>query len=85
MNYVVYLSRRTLFYDLERRGKAAGFRLTQKQMNMFRHDDIADHSKQIFLACLFQNLEKDIPPISAAQKGEPMVTTEGDEMEIVPP
>ncbi|HTZ88749.1 MAG TPA: hypothetical protein VMA71_00330 [Alloacidobacterium sp.] len=81
-NHIVYLSRRTLFHNLQHRGKSSDLRLAQEEMNMLGHDYISSHSKKIFLADFFEYLQKDIPRFSI-QKRKSMVAAKSDEMKIV--
>jgi hypothetical protein len=79
----VNLSRSTLLHNLQDGGKTSDLRLAQEQMNMFRHNHVSSHAKQIFLAHVFEDLQKDIPRFGGIQKWKPVIATEGDEMEIV--
>jgi hypothetical protein len=54
-------------------------------MKMLRHHDVAHHGKLIPEANLLQCLEKQIPPGSAVEKSAPLITTGGDEMQILRP
>src|SRR5882762_1220700 len=82
-NHIMYFSSRTLLHNLQNRGKCSTLRLAQEQMNMFGHDHISCHSKQIFLARLFKHLQKNIPRFGCIQKRKPMVAAERNEVEII--
>jgi hypothetical protein len=57
-------------------------RFADQQMKVFGHDHIADDHKLIAPADLFEDLEKKIAALSAAQQGLATITTTGDEMQV---
>src|SRR5436309_14754017 len=51
-------------------------------MDMFRHRDIADHAKAVFVSYLFQDPEEDVARTRSAQQLLTVVAASGDEMQI---
>src|ERR1700736_5991653 len=56
--------------------------LADEQMNMLRHQHIADHHKTVATAYLLQDFEKHIAAARRAQQRSTLITTGGDVVEI---
>jgi len=50
---------------------------------VIRHRDVADYNKAIALPHFFEDLQKQIAPLWACQPRLAMITTTGEEVEIV--
>jgi hypothetical protein len=79
------LARESLLENLHDNRGIALLRFADQEMKMLRHHDIAHHGKLIPEATLLQCLEKQIPASGAPQKRAPLITTGGDEMQILRP
>ena len=58
------------------------FRLSEEQMDMFRHDYIAGDDEAISLANLFKDLEEDVTTMNKPEKRSAVMAATGDEMEF---
>src|ERR1700692_4859915 len=58
-------------------------RLGHQQMNMLRHDHIADHDEAVALASLFENGEKSIAGFVGSKKWQSPITRAGDKVQVV--
>jgi hypothetical protein len=63
--------------------RIAALRFTQQQVNVLRHDDIADNHEMVATANLLQDAEKEVTIALSGQQRLPLVATGGDEMNIV--
>jgi len=52
-------------------------------MNVLGHDHVAYNHETITLADFFKHGQKQIPPLRARQPTLPMITTAGDEMQVI--
>jgi len=58
-------------------------RFADQQMEVFRHDHVAEHNKAVALPDFFQKVEQQVATAGSAQQGKSAVTTAGDEVQIV--
>jgi hypothetical protein len=63
-------------------GQRPGVRLAQKQMNMFRHNDVTVYPKGKVPAGVFENLQEKIARCSSLHVLLPAITAEGHEMRL---
>ena len=71
-----------LFDGLHHRGRIAAFRLTQQQMDMLRHDDVAHHDEMIASAHALHYFKKQVASGGGLEQRAPLVTTGGDEVQV---
>ncbi len=76
------LTRYALLQNLHGHGNASFVRLSDEQVDMLRHDHIANHLEFIFLTYFFKDLQEQVSPRSGAEEWLPLVTATGDEMEV---
>ena len=60
-------------------------RFANQQMNVLRHDHIADHHEAIPLPDLFQDLQKQIAATSRSQPRLPVIATASEKVEMLVP
>jgi hypothetical protein len=75
-------ARNALLQHLNHSGRRACGRLTDEQMNVLWHDNIAYERESVAVARFAQNLNKSISIGNGAQKGQSSVARECNEMEI---
>ena len=56
--------------------------LADEQMDMFRHQDIADHHKTVATAYLLRDFKRQIAAARRSQQRPTLITTGGDVMEV---
>src|SRR5690242_838864 len=79
-----YLVRKALFQDFHHYRGIASIRLGHEEMEVLRHDHVADHDETVILAGALQNLQKQTAAIRLGQERPPLITTAGDEVEVSP-
>ena len=78
-----YPPREPLFDRLHDPGRIILLRFADQQMNVLRHDYIADHDEAIALPNLFEDAQEKITAPCVAQPGLAMVATASDEVEML--
>jgi hypothetical protein len=63
--------------------RIAFLRLTDQEMNVVRHGDVAYDYEAITLAHFLEHCQKQIPTLRARQPALPMVATASDEMQVI--
>jgi hypothetical protein len=77
-----YLVGKALLQHLHHHRRRGILRFANQQMEVFRHDYIAEHDKAVASPYFFQKVEQQVAAAGDAQQGEPAVTTAGDEVQI---
>lgn len=75
------IARGGLLEHLQDDGEFASFRFTDQQMNMLRHDDVADYAATVPAANTFQRLFEYVPRFFGIEQRHALVATEGDEVQ----
>jgi len=73
-----------LFHYFHHYGKVLYFRLGDEKVKVLGHHDVTEDDKSIFLPGAFQHAEEQITALVAAKLRAALITTTGDEMQIVP-
>ena len=72
--------RDALFQNLNREGGCGLRWFAEEQVDMLRHDNIADQGEAVQVAHFIQNLDKDISSANRAQERQAPIASERDEM-----
>ncbi len=72
-----------MFDDLHNRRRRSAFWLADEQMNVVGHHDVADHNKLVALTDFLEYLQKQIVPFWTREPGLAVITTTGEEVEII--
>jgi hypothetical protein len=75
----------SLLETLNDRGRAAAAGLAEKQVDMFGHEHVANKSKAVTHARLFEGADGKIAGAKGVQERPSPVAAEGDEMQIAKP
>ena len=75
-------ARNAMLQHLNHSGRRAFGRLTDEQMNVLWHDNIAYERESVAVARFAQNLSKSISSANGAQKGQSSIARECNEMEM---
>ena len=67
---------------LERRGEVFALRFADEQVNVFRHDDIADDGKAIGAAGWLEHAKEKIAAARGVQKRKTTVAADSDEVQV---
>jgi hypothetical protein len=76
------LAGKALFESLHDHGWVGALRFGQQEMNVFRHDHVADDHETVAAAGLLEDAEEEIAIAGRAEKGKAPVTTVGDEVGV---
>ena len=74
-----------LFQDLNHKRRCSLGRLADQQVNVIRHNDVANECKTVALPDFAENLNESILGTNRTQEGHAPVTTERDEMKMPAP
>jgi hypothetical protein len=74
--------RGALFDDLKDRRWQCHLSFVNQQMEVFRHNDVAENPELILQAGFFEDLQEDVAASWAAQDGKTVITAAGDEVEV---
>jgi hypothetical protein len=75
-------ARKTELQSLHNLGRRAILGFAEQQMNVFRHDHVADHHELVASPHPLENLEKQVAALGAAQERLSLITTERDVVEV---
>ena len=64
-----------LFQHLNHNGRRSPGRLSDQQMNVIRHDDVAHEGELVAVPDLAENLDKHIPGADRTQEWNALITT----------
>jgi hypothetical protein len=82
--HLIEITRRLALFDrLHYPRWVALLRLADQEMNVIGHGDVAYDHKTITPADCFEHHQKQIAPLPARQPGSSMITTAGDEMQLI--
>src|SRR6202040_3447802 len=69
--------------DLHHRGKSAGLWFGQQEVDMFRHDDIADNHEPVASACLFKYGEEPVAAPGGSQERKSVIARASDKVQVM--
>ena len=79
----VQLLRDRLFQRLDRPRQGRAFGFGDEKVDVFGHDDVADHVEPIAATGLLERALEDVLRVGSVEEGLAPVTSEGDEVETV--
>ncbi len=72
-----------MFEDLEEGGESACWGFVGEEMDVLGHEDVGGDAEALLLASLFEDLLEGVFCGGSLEEGLSVVTTEGDEVELV--
>jgi hypothetical protein len=72
----------TLFENLNRRRQLLSVRLSYEEMDVVRHEDVAEDAKEVFLTGFFEDSLEGVARFGGFEDVGVAVATDGDEMEV---
>jgi hypothetical protein len=83
--FAAQAARDSLFQHLNHNGRRSPGRLSDQQMNVIRHDDVAHEGELVAVPDSAENLDKHIPGADRTQQRHAAITTEGNDVMMPAP